>query len=120
VAFDADHGALAGVLPIPLGRSEETPTTCEAAWRLARFTDEVQLRRQSLLIALPPKLLPPPKKHIIPKRSRQPLAHIPTSERGEVLLMKKMGILPPAAPVSSAAHNTYDTIFARNLSSEQV
>jgi hypothetical protein len=34
--------------------------------------------------------------------------------------MKKMGILPLAAPVSSTAQNMYDTIFAGNLSSEQV
>jgi hypothetical protein len=76
------------------------------------------------LIVSPPKLPPPPKKCTIPKRSiqvaTQPLTHILTSKRGEVLLMKKMGILPLAAPVLSAAQNMYDTIFARNLSSEQV
>jgi len=33
----------------------------------------------------------------------QPLSHVPTSKRGEVLLMKRMGIAPLEAPVSSTS-----------------
>jgi hypothetical protein len=46
--------------------------------------------------------------------------HISTFKRGQVLLMKKMGILPPAAPVLSAIQSTYDAYFTGNLSPEQV
>ena len=34
--------------------------------------------------------------------------------------MKKMGILPPAALVSSAAKGAFDAYFTGNLSSDQV
>ena len=48
------------------------------------------------------------------------MSHIPTSKRGEVLLMKRMGIAPLAAPVSSASKGAYDAIFPGNLTSSQV
>jgi hypothetical protein len=55
----------------------------------------------------------------LPKRSKritaQPRAHIPTSKRGEVLLMQRMGFTPPAALVSSASKRAYDDLFAGNL-----
>jgi hypothetical protein len=50
----------------------------------------------------------------------QQLAHIPTSKRSEVLLMKKMGVLPPSAPVSSVAKRSYDGIFTGKLTTSQV
>jgi len=50
----------------------------------------------------------------------QSLSHIPTSKRGEVVLMKRMGIAPLAAPVSSASKGAYDAIFLGNLTSSQV
>ena len=60
----------------------------------------------------------------MPKRSRriaaQPLAHIPISKRGEVLLMRKMGFAPPAGPISSASKRAYDDFFARNWTSSEV
>jgi hypothetical protein len=34
--------------------------------------------------------------------------------------MKKIGILPPVAPVSSAAEGAFDAFFAGKLSSDQV
>jgi hypothetical protein len=37
--------------------------------------------------------------------------HIPASKHGKVLLMKKMGILAPSAPISSAAKRSYDSYF---------
>lgn len=40
------------------------------------------------------------------------MAHIPATKLGEVLLMKKMGIVLPVAPVSSASKRAYDAIFA--------
>ena len=49
-----------------------------------------------------------------------PLAHIPTSKRGEVLLMQRMGIVLPAPPVSSVSKETYDAIFAGNLTPSHV
>jgi hypothetical protein len=62
-------------------------------------------------------------KEPLPKRSRriaaQPLAHIPTSKRGKVLLMQRMAFAPPAAPVSSASKRAYDDLFAGNLTSSE-
>ena len=49
-----------------------------------------------------------------------PLSHIPTSKRGKVLLMKRMGIAPPAAPVSSASDRAFNTMFGGNLTSSEV
>lgn len=46
----------------------------------------------------------------------QKMGHIPSSKCGEVLLMKKMGILPSQAPPSSAARCSFDSLFEGNLS----
>jgi hypothetical protein len=43
-----------------------------------------------------------------------------TSKRGEVILMQKMGIAPPAALVSSASKGTYNAIFTGNLKPSHV
>lgn len=51
--------------------TEPTPTTVEAARCLTKFTAEVQRKRQSPLIAAPPKQRDPPKRPIIPLRSRR-------------------------------------------------
>jgi hypothetical protein len=99
--------------------SDVMPTPREAARRLARFTEEVQLKRQSPLIASPPRQKMTITRQSLPIRSRriaaQPLARIPTSKQGKVLLMQKMGIVPPAAPISSTSKGTYYAIFAGKL-----
>ena len=60
----------------------------------------------------------------MPKRSiriaAQPLAHIPISKRGEVLLMRRMGFASPAGPISFASKKAYDDFFARNWTSSEV
>jgi len=104
--------------------SDATPTPREAARRLARFTEEVQLERMPPLIASTPRQKVATIRQPMPKRSRriaaQPLAHIPISKRGEVLLMRRMGFAPPAGPISSASKRAYDDLFARNLTSSEV
>jgi hypothetical protein len=42
--------------------------------------------------------------------------HIPTSKRGEVLLMRKMGLLEPLAPPSSASKHSYESFFEADIS----
>ena len=100
------------------------PTPHEAARRLARFTEEVQLERMPPLIASPPRQKVATRGQPMPKWSRwiaaQPLAHIPISKQGEVLLMRRMGFAPPAAAISSASERAYDDFFARNLTSNEV
>jgi hypothetical protein len=63
-------------------------------------------------------------KQPLPPRSQwiaaQPLAHILTSKLGKVLLMKRMGILPPPTPVLSASKQTYDALFIGNLTPSHV
>ena len=104
--------------------AEGTPTPREAAKRLSRFIEEVQVMRQPLLISSPPKQKPAPKRTTLPIRSRriaaQRMDHIPTSKRGEVLLMKKMGIMAPSEPISSAAKRSYDSYFQGTLSEANV
>ena len=94
---------------------EGTPTPREAAKRLARFIEEVQVMRQPPLINSPPKQKLAPKRTTLPIWSRriaaQQMDHIPASKRGEVLLMKRIGILAPAAPISSAAKRSYNSYF---------
>jgi hypothetical protein len=46
--------------------------------------------------------------------------HISASKRGEVLLMKRMGILAPSAPIFSAAKRSYDSYFQSTLSEANV
>ena len=48
------------------------------------------------------------------------MAHIPSSKRGEVLLIQRMGFAPSAGPISSASKRAYDDFFARNLTSSEV
>ena len=95
--------------------AEGTPTPREAAKRLSRFIDEVQVMRQPPLISSTPKQKPAPKRTTLSIRSRQIAAqqmdHVPASKRGEVLLMKKMGILAPSAPISLVAKRSYDSYF---------
>jgi len=109
------------------GSTAGTPTPAtqrEAARRLARFTKEVQLKRQSSLIVSPPRQKEATIRQPLLVRSRrivaQLLAHIPTPKRGEVLLMQKMGIVPLAALVPSVSKGTYDAIFAGNLTPSHV
>jgi hypothetical protein len=83
----------------------------------------VRVKRASPLIATPPrqKAATARPRPIRSKRiAAQPLGHIPTARRGEVLLMQRMGITHPAAPVSTASKATYDVVFSGNLSSSQV
>jgi hypothetical protein len=46
--------------------------------------------------------------------------YILTSKQGEILLIQKMGIVPPATLVSSASKGTYDDIFSGNLTPSDV
>jgi hypothetical protein len=103
--------------------SDVTHTPGEAARRLARFVAEVRVKRASPLITTLPRqkagtARPRPIRSIW--IAAQPLAHIPTARRGEVLLMQRMGIAPPAALVSTASMATYDAAFTGNLSSSKV
>ena len=71
--------------------------------------------RQPPLISSPPKQKLAPKRTTLPIRSRrittQQMDHIPASKRGEVLLMKKMGILAPSTLISSTTKHSYDSYF---------
>jgi hypothetical protein len=46
--------------------------------------------------------------------------HIPASKRGEVLLKKKLGLLEPSAPSSSAPKRSYKSYFKDDLSTAEV
>jgi len=104
---------------------DETPTSLEAARRLARFLDEVRVEREPPLIAAPPRQRthvrrPPP---VRPRSSRiaaQPLAHIPASKRGEVLLNRRLGNAPPTATDSPAPRGILDALRTGTLSSSEV
>lgn len=101
-----------------------TPTPREAARRLSKFTNDVKLKLQSPLIKSPPKQKPPVQRQLLPLRSSriaaQKMDHIPASKRGEVLLMRRMGVMPPAAPPSSAAKHSNKAYFQGPLAPDQV
>lgn len=84
----------------------------------------MQLKRRTPLIAEPPKQPESPKKTALPMRSRriaaQHLDYIAASKRGDVLLMRKMGVLPATTAPSSASRRTYDAVFNANLSAGDV
>lgn len=46
--------------------------------------------------------------------------YIPASKRGEVLMMKKMGMLPAAAAPSSASRRSFDALFNSSLLASEV
>jgi hypothetical protein len=107
------------------GPNDATPTPGDAARRLARFVDEVQVKRRPPLLATPPRQKEPTTRPLpVRGRSRriaaQPLAHIPASKRGEVLLKQRLGIAPPAALTLSASKVTFDAIHTGDLTSSQV
>jgi hypothetical protein len=66
----------------------------------------------------------PIRRHPVVKRSTRIavrlLSHIPTSRRGEVLLNMRMGIEPPAAPISPAPKSLREAILTVNLTSSQI
>jgi hypothetical protein len=109
-------------LPVPPIADDATPR--EAARRLTRFIDEVRIERPPPLIASPPKEAVPIRRHPMVKMSTRiaarPLSHIPTSRRGEVLLNMRMGIEPPAAPISPASKSLCEAILTGNLTSSQI
>jgi hypothetical protein len=48
------------------------------------------------------------------------MGHIPASKRGEVLLMKNMGVTLPQLPPSSAANKLFDSLFVSKLSKNDI
>ena len=104
---------------------DETPTPLEAARRLARCLDEVRVEREPPLVASPPRQRtpvrrPPPLRPRSSRIAAQPLAHIPASRRGEVLLNKRLGIAPPTAPVSPVSRGILDALRSGTLSASEV
>jgi len=95
--------------------SEQTPTPQEAARRLERFTAKVQLKRPSPILKEPPKQRELTRKPPVPIQSRrtaaQQLDHVSASKRGEILLMRKLGVLPANAAPSSASRRSFDKLF---------
>jgi hypothetical protein len=121
---------LALLTPPQLGQpdveiGDETPTSHEAARRLARFLDEVRVEQEPPLIASPPRQRaragrPLPVRRRSTRIAAQPLAHIPASQRGEVLLQQRLGIAPSAATVSPAPKGILDVLRSGTLSSSQM
>jgi len=109
--------------PVAASPTDATPTSSVAARRLEKFAEAVQVKRPSPIIAEPPRQKPAAKRPTVPHRNSriaaQQMGHNPASKRGEVLLMKKMGVQPPNAPVSSAAKRSYESIFKGNMSLTQ-
>jgi hypothetical protein len=85
---------------------------------LDSFINKVMRKRDYSLIREPPKQ--PPAKPVLPWRSRrlaaQSLSRVPTSKRGEVLIMQCMGYTKgPSAP-SASDLEAFDKLFDGNLS----
>jgi hypothetical protein len=92
---------------------------CGVSHCLPRSASQVKVA----LNATPPWQKAATKRSLPIRRRRivaQPLAHIPTSKWGEVLLMQRLGIVPLIARVSSASKGAYDAIFTGNLTPSHV
>jgi hypothetical protein len=90
-----------------------TPTTAEAAQRLATFTNEVQIKRRSPLIRSPPKQKLPAKTPL----SRWGTSRHPRGVRS--YSKKKMGFAQQLAP-PPASHHSFDSLFDSNVSASHV
>jgi hypothetical protein len=99
---------------------DETPTPREPARRLAQFPDEVLVQREPPLIASSPRQLsrtkmPLPIRHRSRRIAAQPLAYIPTSKQGAVLLEQRFSKAPPANPGSPAPKSILDALRSETL-----
>jgi hypothetical protein len=96
---------------------------------LRSFIDSIQATPRPLLGA-PPLVAPATivvtgrGQPILPPRSRriaaQQLAGVPVYKRGEVLLMRKFGILKDGAPVTAVAKDLYDSLYRSELKLEHI
>jgi len=88
-----------------------------ATQRLKRFTAKILRKVPSPLLAVPEPEQP---KAFVPTRSRriaaQPLSRVPASKRGEILVMKLMGMMEDRAKPSTASKQVYDSILVDQLS----
>lgn len=108
--------------PAPSPPSEATPSPREAARWLNLFKNKVQVKWPSPILKEPPKPKEFPRKPLVPVRSRriaaQQLDHVPTSKRGEVLLMRRLGTLPANGQPTSASRRHFDKLFIDLSNSE--
>ena len=49
----------------------------------------------------------------------QPLARVPTSKRGEVLIMQRMGYIKPGQPPTAAAIERLDRLLGGDMSASE-
>jgi hypothetical protein len=107
----------------PSPTTDKTPSSSEARRRLSKFTTDVKTKRSAPLLSSPP-LQKAPTKPALPHRSRriaaQPLGHIPASKHGEMLLMQRIGVIPPQTLPSAASKQSFDSFFKGNISSSDV
>jgi hypothetical protein len=86
--------------------------------RLNSFINKVMHKRDSPLIREPPKQ--PLAKPVLPWRSRrlaaESLSRVPISERGEVLIMQRMGYTKGPSVPSASELEVFDKLFDGNLS----
>ena len=140
LAFDGPEDAaslLACELDYPPGfeptsgaRSSRRETTARPP--LSTTTTFSDAFSKSVLRKLEPPLVPVPPQPPSPRpprtcqsrrRSRrlatQPLARVPTSKRGEVLIMQRMGYIKPGQPPTAAAIERLDRLLGGDMSASE-
>lgn len=89
---------------------------------LKNFTKKVVSKRVSLLIRGPPKS--PPAKAVLPWRSKrlaaQSLSLVPTSKRGEVLILQRLGLVTGLSLTSELAMKTDEVLYEAEPSASNI
>ncbi|CAL4889652.1 unnamed protein product [Urochloa decumbens] len=92
--------------------------------RLEAFAMEVQLMLPAPLLPRPAKVqhAQPPTvdgKPELPKRSEllvnHPLVNVPSSKRAEVVLMRRFGVVPEAAPITNEGKEAYKKFYVEDM-----
>ncbi|CAN6170674.1 unnamed protein product [Urochloa humidicola] len=103
----------------------------EAARKLDLFTAEVQTKVRTPLATLAPRRVPRADSEVqamevefkLPQRSRriaaQALSNVPASKRGEVLMMKRFGVIDENAIVTKESRKAYDELYCKKLTPKE-
>ncbi|CAL4885499.1 unnamed protein product [Urochloa decumbens] len=102
-----------------------------AARKLDQFAAAVQTKVRTPLVPLAPKRMPRAAQEAVvteaefklPQRSRrlatQALANVPASRRGEVLMMKRFGVIKEDVVVTKESRAAYDELYRKKLAPKE-
>ncbi|CAL5092434.1 unnamed protein product [Urochloa decumbens] len=108
--------------------TQPTDSDAEAERELQKFAAQVQTKVRTPLAPLAPKKPSradalPAGEFKLPQRSRrlasQPLSNVPAARRGEVLMMKRFGIIPENGAATMSSRKAYDALYREKLEDKE-